>query len=383
MNSNNREKEKIRKILWPILWSVFGAILGVFLGAFLGPCAVQIASVCKRSATYVKYDKGGDALSIYNDLSQLMGKDWYIDSRIDTAFVLKSNNKSHPKVAIATVNGRVIIIDPNKLRRDLVKPDASFDLYVDSVLFEKTNQSRAFDIEVMGLIDWNGDGTSEIFAAANDRHWEIGRVVVLDENLRLLYDYWNPGKFMNAMAVDMDDDGEDELAVYGFNNFHFGDSIFFIPWKNTEHQYYGITYALLDRERSSGQAPAPFQVASKAGKPGVPVWFLTWFGPAMKDGKVGYGFEIENLRLDNRVVPTVRFFQTLGLIINVDGKGNIVDLRPDDVLPTRREFFFSDSFPEPWLLRFREINGRLIQDTIRLKQWVINKGWLEQSSAHQ
>ncbi len=297
---------------------------------------------------------------------------------IDTAFVVKNNSESRPRIAIGTNNGRILQIHPNTRKRKPISPNEGFELYVDSVMQQITTQSHAFDVERMGTLDWNGDGTPEIFAIGNDLHWGIGRVVVLDENLNLLYDYWNPGKIRNAIAVNMDEDGDEELAVYGFNNKMPRD----VPWAGTKHFYYGLTYTLLDRERPWGQAPEPFSVAPKAGKPGAPVWFLTWIGPAAKQSGIAYGFEIESSSVEGKPIPTVRFFQTLGLIINIDAKGDMVALRPDNTLPCLKAYFYSNQFPEPWLLKFMEKDGKLVEDTIFLKQPVIDSGWLKRKCPH-
>jgi|GEM_PF-6522838 len=365
----NQEKRTERKSFWLVGWplvtlvigAVIGAILSLVGGAFLGPMFHQQSSIT-RPADFVSYEHGGNILSVYNDRGELMVKNWYIPMGIDTAFVAKFDPKTKPQVVLGTSDGRVFVINPNTLRRHTISEEDGFQLLVDSVL-EGHNHSNRFRINEIGILDWDGDGTKEIFVSSVDVHWYPARLVVLDKDTNVLYEYWNSGGIVRVLPVDIDKDGADEMVVRAYNN----------EQRKKFHGENPQGFFLLDGSHPSGQLPDSVYRFYPAD---VTEWYFLWTGP--RNPATGPGsFEIEYIRRDGETEPEVRLGTQIGLSFHIDKDGNITKVTFADDWFTEANQSLALKTPEPWLLKLERKDGKVIEDTVFIKQQLIETGWLK------
>lgn len=349
MNQNNKKKGWGKTILTLVIGAVFGAVLG----GIVGPYVTRWSAA--KTAYAISYNQ--QILSVYNRYNELIGKSLVFPSEIDTAFVWQDSGRK-PLVAVGTVDGKVFIINPK--RKTAPTPEEGFQLFVDSVVKEHTNSNR-FRIGEIGILDWDGDGIKEIFVNSVDAHWYPARLVVLDKEMKLLYEYWNYGGIAKALPVDIDEDGEDELVILAYNHGRRH----YTALTTVDHP---LGVALLDRSQPSGQAPDSVYLFYSAG---VTKWNLVWVGPEITNVPIGNAIEIEYEEGE----PVVRIQKKIGLILYVDKDGNVVKLGTTDAW--RYNVSAVASVPEPWLVNVERRNGKVIEIPIPIRDSLKAMGYFD------
>ena len=78
--------------------------------------------------------------------------------------------------------------------------------------------SPEFVINLLGVVDVNGDGRLEIVVGAHGYMEAPTRLLILDMEKRILAEYWNFGQFSDFVVADHDGDGRREIIAVGTNN---------------------------------------------------------------------------------------------------------------------------------------------------------------------
>jgi len=66
--------------------------------------------------------------------------------------------------------------------------------------------------------DMNSDGQYQNILISNHTHYFPTRLLLIDNEGKILGEYWNSGRINDFVAIDLDDDGVKELIIGGINN---------------------------------------------------------------------------------------------------------------------------------------------------------------------
>ena len=124
---------------------------------------------------------------------------------------------SRPEVLFSTQtrseNGEGTLFCFNDQGNKLWQFDAGAELHFGGQTFRKEYRILGFQAD-----DYDGDGFLEILVISFHRPSWPCQVALLDSAGRLEGEYWNAGYIMEALAGDIDGDGDKELAISGVNN---------------------------------------------------------------------------------------------------------------------------------------------------------------------